>query len=549
MSDKNNIIEEIINNTQKLASDVFELFKKEEKAILEGNNIFGFFNNVIKKEKKAILVRDLYKAINVDNYETVESLIRGTSDINTTEALIYAAEKGKSKSASILIENGADINIKNKEGNTALIYAAENKNSDLAKILIENGADINIKNKEGKTALAIASNDTEFYGKLIHEVANKITKDKTERSTTFLIPSLTQSQQEGVEKNNSLGSLPADILEKIAGHDLTPNHQKETLSQALSISISLYKSGRIEITDLEEHITSLKTAEVDLNIKNEKGNTTLMEAVKNISRNNNSNGYIVQNPTERLNHINQSLAEILIENGANLDIQNNNGYTALIYAAENENLDLAKKLIDSGANLDIQDNQGYTALMEAATCNNSDLTEKLIDSGANLDIQNNNGYTALIYAARKNSDLAKKLIVSDADVNIKNKEGNTALIYAARNKNSDLAKILIENGADINIKNKEGNTALIYAAENKNSDLAKILIENGADINIKNKEGKTALAIASNDMEFFGKLLQTITIKSEATPPTKLEVESNTTPTHLAEAIRKRVNSPHIPLR
>ena len=56
-----------------------------------------------------------------------------------------------------LIENGADINIKNNNGDTVLHEAVLIKdNLEVVKLLIENGADINIKNNNGDTVLHYA---------------------------------------------------------------------------------------------------------------------------------------------------------------------------------------------------------------------------------------------------------------------------------------------------------------------------------------------------------------------------------------------------------
>ena len=56
-----------------------------------------------------------------------------------------------------MIKNGADINKKNKEGNTPLMIAAASYNYAIVGVLVNMGADYNIKNKEGKTAIDIAS--------------------------------------------------------------------------------------------------------------------------------------------------------------------------------------------------------------------------------------------------------------------------------------------------------------------------------------------------------------------------------------------------------
>lgn len=54
---------------------------------------------------------------------------------------------------TFLLSKGANVNMKNKEGNTALHLAATEGNYLGLQILIDAGADISIKNKSGETAL------------------------------------------------------------------------------------------------------------------------------------------------------------------------------------------------------------------------------------------------------------------------------------------------------------------------------------------------------------------------------------------------------------
>ena len=51
-----------------------------------------------------------------------------------------------------------------------------------------------------------------------------------------------------------------------------------------------------------------------------------------------------------------AVVQLLVERGANLNIQDEYGYTALIKAAERGYLPIAQYLIEKGANKDMQDN-------------------------------------------------------------------------------------------------------------------------------------------------------------------------------------------------
>ena len=59
------------------------------------------------------------------------------------KALLLASENGHFGMVKYLLENGADINSKDKDSNTALVFSSENGNLEIVKYLVENGADVN----------------------------------------------------------------------------------------------------------------------------------------------------------------------------------------------------------------------------------------------------------------------------------------------------------------------------------------------------------------------------------------------------------------------
>lgn len=64
-------------------------------------------------------------------------------DLN--EALWEAAKENDAAKIQSLLDQGVDVNAKNKYGATALTFAADRTNYEAAKVLIENGADVNAK--------------------------------------------------------------------------------------------------------------------------------------------------------------------------------------------------------------------------------------------------------------------------------------------------------------------------------------------------------------------------------------------------------------------
>lgn len=86
---------------------------------------------------------------------------------------------GKVKALAILISYGANMNIRDNDGQTPLMKAALADCYSTAKVLLDNGADIWAKDNNGRTALAIAKADPRGNGTF--RVANLITEYMNKR--------------------------------------------------------------------------------------------------------------------------------------------------------------------------------------------------------------------------------------------------------------------------------------------------------------------------------------------------------------------------------
>ena len=72
--------------------------------------------------------------------------------------LIQASVNGDIEKVKKILEDGADINATDEDGNTALSMAVINAQYDVVELLLDNGADINTKNVDGDTPLIHAIN-------------------------------------------------------------------------------------------------------------------------------------------------------------------------------------------------------------------------------------------------------------------------------------------------------------------------------------------------------------------------------------------------------
>lgn len=75
---------------------------------------------------------------------------------------------------------------------------------------------------------------------------------------------------------------------------------------------------------------------------------------------------------------------LLLDHGANINVQNTSGYSALMMAVDDGNLELSTMLLGRGANPNLKSTTGSTALQIARQHKNADLIELLLNSGATI---------------------------------------------------------------------------------------------------------------------------------------------------------------------
>jgi len=181
----------------------------------------------------------------------------------------------------------------------------------------------------------------------------------------------------------------------------------------------------------------------------------------------------------------------LLLSGVDINTQHKTtGTTALMIASSYYYYDgMVKYLIEKGANVNLQDDEGKTALLWASS-NSLPNAKILVANGADVNIAANDGMTPFLQATlgvssgKVSLEMCDLLLKNKADINAQLKKksamGWTALHYAVINNDAELVGYLIKHGANVNKSSADGMTPLYLAGINSNKEIINLLKKAGA---------------------------------------------------------------------
>lgn len=397
----------------------------------------------------------------------------------------------------------ADIEKKDRKGFTALQYALdEDDKFTVTKILIDAGADVNTHSEKWhQTALhlAVKKNDMTMIEYLLSRNADVNKTDKNKKTALHILA----YENEGETHLNT-----ADILlkNKAINFDAVDEDRRTPFHY-------LVRRGSINIVQL------FLNFKVDVNTQDIWGETPLFEAVRNgnfevlqlLINNGLDVNYVNPKNRSRPLHaaffgsnddIHQKVVEILLKNGANVNVQDHRGETPFHSFAYSGDMRIAELFFNSKADFNVRNNEGELPLYNAVINRKVKVAQFLIDNGSDVNYINNEGLTLLhrlCCCSTNNIKIMECLLKNSANPNIveKSKEHTPlmAMLYyyfhlpssKKREKIMNIVKqrlnLLLEHGADVNKIDLDKSNVLEYSDF---ENLWKIILEHLAKLDLKN---------------------------------------------------------------
>ena len=284
----------------------------------------------------------LWAAACFGHLDVVKLLIDRNAEVDSrtrtdSTPLRAAACYGQLDIVSFLVEHGADVNARNDVGSTPLMVTCYNGHMNVATYLVEHGANLHLQEKNGNTCLhdAAEGGHVEIVSKLLAVGAKENQDYVNARKNSGTTPLMTTC---------SNGHM--NVVTYLVEHGANVHLQDKDGDTCLHFAA---ERGHVEIASKLLGLGA-KGKHDYVNGSNNFGRTPLMKTCYN-------------------GHMN--IATYLIEHGANIHLQDNDGCTCLHYAAEKGHVEIASKLLDLGA----KEKQSYKRLTPLLVASNHCKTE------------------------------------------------------------------------------------------------------------------------------------------------------------------------------
>lgn len=399
---------------------------------------------------------------------------------NAGNTALHCAVRSRAKldTISAILDAKAQIQARNKLGETALHLAVQLDEKEAGELLLSRGADIFAPNAAGRSPLYIAAHSPEGI-------------------RAWMLNSSSLEARDGL--GNSIIHYAAQwgldtIIPQVIAQGGSTEIKNATGETALFSAVKADKTNSIQ---------ALLDAGANLYARDTQGNTALHAAIRwnteNAARTLIQSGPIIhernlQGKTalhEAVRLGMSSIESLLVQSGAKLELRDIEGNTPLMEAVHGGNSSSVERLCDYGANPEARNIRGNTPLHSAVLTGRTDIANLLLHRGASIHARNADGQTPFDLALISSEEMVGTLLTKDRLLT-SDDDGNTALhIAIMKNAESVFVQRIISQGVAVSASDAKGYTPLHLAIQKERWDIVRSLVEAGSDIFARALNGDT----------------------------------------------------------
>ena len=443
-------------------------------------------NSIVNQENKNNLNEENYPlilAVNLGLEDIVELLLKYGANPNVINSegdsafintLMFKNEKISKKYIQLFLDYGADVNIQDSLFRTALMYSIRLNHKNIVKLLLENGANPNLKDIDGDNSFSynIDNNNIEITKLLLKYGINPNITDSYGKTIIMDLKDIESVKlliKNGADVNyrNNRGQTPLM-------HSTNPEITKLLLDNNADINIvDNFGNTALSIAEFNGFTDIVKLLEVPPSISVLSPTQSVYGKKKRDKKRRTRRKKIRTNKRKSLlDLVEEEKIKEIRDNIDNYDVNyifyrgTPNQMTPLIMAVYKNNIDIVKLLLYNGADTNIQNYYGETAIMFS----DYEITKLLLENGANINIRDNQGYTVLDRPINDNKLELIKLFISNYKLKISDVftsyniapdllEKTVKIIYPTQKKNKKNKKKNTKKNKKRNTKkNKKRNT-------------------------------------------------------------------------------------------
>ena len=390
-------------------------------------------------------------------------------DFNKSAPLHFAVDNRDSEMTLLLLARRANIHNVDKDDRTVLHISLEQGDVEMASTLLTMGADVNAVDNEGRTALhdTVLKNETQMVETLLKQGADVHAIDARKKNPLHyavennfieIIP-LLLAQSRDAQLLWSVGGYERPKPFEVHRHEVIPILREHTFGgekleganvnavDPLTGCTALHYAASIGATEIVKLMLSKKRVV---------GETAEVNALDNV-------GMTPLHWAARSGDTSLEVARILADMDCDVHASDQDGNGPLFYAVESKAVAMVGLLLDKGAD---ESSIIFEKLLECSmtvrllwtlggygnnvTEHDASKVEQLLKNGANiLRIDSTSGRVALHYAVLTEKTNVVEMIVKkdQRSIECQDLDENMPLDLAFHNGNSGNSRVLVENGA------------------------------------------------------------------------------------------------------